>query len=123
MAGLSFFRTAPRKPRPIREEHTVIDLEGRPVPLRIRHHPQARRMTLRVDPVGGGAILTLPVSTPAEAGLDMVRRKAGWLIGRLEALRRGRSSPTAPRSPCWARNWSSATSPKAAAWCAARAAR
>jgi hypothetical protein len=86
MAGLSFFRRARRKPKPIREERTVVELDGREVPLCIRHHPRARRMTLRVDPVSGGAVVTLPASTPADAGMDMVRRKAGWLIGRLEAL-------------------------------------
>ncbi|MBE0529331.1 MAG: M48 family metallopeptidase [Rhodospirillales bacterium] len=86
MAGLSFFRRARRKPKPIREERTVVELDGRDVPLCIRHHPRARRMTLRVDPVAGGAVVTLPDSTPADAGVDMVRRKAGWLIGRLEAL-------------------------------------
>lgn len=86
MAGLSFFRRARRKPKPIREERTVVELDGREVPLCIRHHPRARRMTLRIDPVSGGAVVTLPASTPADAGMDMVRRKAGWLIGRLEAL-------------------------------------
>jgi len=89
MARLSFFRmarTALRKPPSVREERTVVDLNGRAVSLCIRHHPRASRMTLRVDPVGGGAIVTLPMATPADEGMDMVRRKAGWLINRLEAL-------------------------------------
>lgn len=86
MARVSVFRTALRKPRPIREQRTVVELAGREVPLCIRHHPRARRMTLRVDPVGGGAVVTLPAATPADEGLDMVRNKAGWLLGRLEAL-------------------------------------
>lgn len=86
MARLNFFRTALRKPRSIREQRTIVELNGREVALCIRHHPRARRMTLRIDPVGGGAVVTLPASTPADEGMAMVRRKAGWLIDRLEAL-------------------------------------
>jgi len=86
MAGLTVFRRPRRKPRLVREQRTVVELAGRDVPLCIRHHPRARRLTLRIDPVGGGAVVTLPAATPADEGLDMVRRKAGWLLDRLRAL-------------------------------------
>lgn len=86
MARLTIFRAPRSKPGPIREQRTILELDGREVQLCIRHHPRACRMTLRVDPVGGGAVVTLPVSTPADEGMAMVRRKAGWLVSRLEAL-------------------------------------
>ena len=83
---MTLFHPLRRKPRPIREEETVVDLDGRTVPLRIRRHPRARQMTLRIDPIGGGAIVTLPAATPIDEGVAMVRRKAGWLLDRLAAL-------------------------------------
>lgn len=84
---MNLFRTRRKpKPQPIREEETVVNLDGRDVPLRIRRHPRARQMTLRVDPIRSGAVVTLPESTPVAEGMAMVHRKAGWLLGRLRAL-------------------------------------
>lgn len=82
---MSGFGSRRRRGR-IREEHTTIDLEGRAVPLRVRHNPAARRLILRIDPDGGGAVVTLPARVPVEEGFDMVRRQAGWLLRRLESL-------------------------------------
>lgn len=75
-----------RRPRRIREDRTTIDLDGRAVPLRLRRNPRARRIILRVDGDGNGAVLTLPARVPVDEGLDMVRRQSGWLLRRLESL-------------------------------------
>lgn len=83
---MNVFRALRRKRQPIREEQTVVHLDGRTIPLRIRRHPRARQMTLRIDPIAGGAVITLPAATPIDEGVAMVHRKAGWLLSRLEAL-------------------------------------
>ena len=86
MAGLrGWARAAPRRRR-IREEQTVLALAGHEIPLRIRHHPTARRLTLRIDPAGGGAIVTLPSGLKARDGIAFAERKADWLINRLDSL-------------------------------------
>lgn len=92
MATMNLFRSARQRPRrAIREENTAVRLEGRTIPLRIRRHPRARQITLRVDPVAGGAVVTLPSTTPVAEGVAMVHRKADWLLDHLKTL--------APRRP------------------------
>jgi len=77
-----------RKPprRRIRQDVLTIDLEGREVPLIMRRNPRARRIILRLDPASDGAVVTLPPGAKPEEGLELARRKAIWLVRRLEAL-------------------------------------
>ena len=72
--------------RKVREQHDTIELAGRTVPVRIKHHPGARRLILRIDPERDDLIITLPPRTAAAVGLELARRKSKWIIGRLEAL-------------------------------------
>ncbi len=78
-------RATPRRAQ-IREEQVVLTLGEREIPLRVRHHPRARRLTLRVDPAVGGAVVTLPSGLKARDGLDFAERKADWLIRRIDSL-------------------------------------
>ncbi len=78
-------RATPRRTR-IREEKMVLALGDREIPLCIRHHPRARRLTLRIDPTGDGAIVTLPSGLKARDGIEFAERKADWLIDRLDSL-------------------------------------
>lgn len=82
MARLRVFR----RPRPVREDRFEVELDGRTVPLRVRRHWQARRLTLRVDAASGGAVATIPANLSPDAAIDMLRRKADWLLGRLDSL-------------------------------------
>ena len=72
--------------RRIREHRLSLELEGRSLPLRIRRHPRARRLTLRVDSAAEGAVLTIPATAPIEDGVDWARRKSAWLLGMIEGL-------------------------------------
>jgi predicted metal-dependent hydrolase len=67
------------------EAHRELSLDGRTVALRIRRHRQARRMNLRLDPKGGGVVLTLPPGTAERDGLAFVEEQAGWIATRLAA--------------------------------------
>ncbi|MCW8862940.1 MAG: M48 family metallopeptidase [Rhodospirillales bacterium] len=68
------------------EERTLIDIDGRDVPLRLRWNGRARNMTLRIELRTGGAVVTLPAGVPASEGKAMARRKAAWLKSRLDGL-------------------------------------
>lgn len=72
--------------RRVREHRTLLDLEGRSLPLRIRRHPRARRLTLRVDSAAEGAVVTIPASVPIEEGIDWAQRKSAWLLEMIEGL-------------------------------------
>lgn len=61
----------------------ALDLGGRSVPLDVRRSRRARRISLRVDPVGPRLILVLPWSAPVRRGLDFVAEKALWVQNRL----------------------------------------
>ncbi|HUF88321.1 MAG TPA: SprT family zinc-dependent metalloprotease [Thermohalobaculum sp.] len=49
------------------------------MPVRLRVAGRARRFTLRVDPAGAGAVLTLPPGVPAAEAEAFLGRHAGWL--------------------------------------------
>ncbi|MBL6927897.1 MAG: M48 family metallopeptidase [Rhodospirillales bacterium] len=67
----------------IHENQQVIDLDGREVALRVRRNPRARRLSLRVDPIQGDVVLTVPPATPVTEGIRFAKRKSGWLLNRL----------------------------------------
>lgn len=56
------------------------------MPLRLRRNRRARRLILRIDTDGEGAVITLPWGVPAEEAIDMARRKEGWILSRLEKI-------------------------------------
>ena len=61
--------------------HPAAETTG--IPVRLRVAQRARRFTLRVDPAGGGAVLTLPPGVPLAEAEAFVGRHAGWLAGAL----------------------------------------
>lgn len=86
MARLRGWGRAALRRTQIREEQMVLALGDREIPLCIRHHPRARRLTLRIDPTGAGAIVTLPSGLKSRDGIEFAERKADWLIDRLDSL-------------------------------------
>ena len=62
--------------------------EAPPLRCTLRWHVsgRARRVSLRIDPVRGEAVITLPPGTGRRAGMALLRRHAGWVAGRLLAL-------------------------------------
>jgi len=63
-----------------------LAVDGREVPLTVRRHRRARRISLRVDAAAGGLVLTLPSRTPEREGMAFVREQAGWIATRIAAL-------------------------------------
>lgn len=87
MAGLIGWGRAARKTRKtIQEDTVVLSVAGREIPLRVRHNPRARRLTLRIDPARNGAVVTLPAATSLDEGLAFAKRKSGWLLDRLDRV-------------------------------------
>ncbi|HUF57502.1 MAG TPA: SprT family zinc-dependent metalloprotease [Thermohalobaculum sp.] len=72
----------------------LIQLDEPEIAVRIAVNRRARRLTLRLAPGGGGAVLTLPPGVPAEAARDFVRRHSGWLARAL--ARQGQAVPVVP---------------------------
>jgi len=63
-----------------------LAVAGLPVPVRLRRHPSARRMTLRVSQSNGGVILTMPNDCRhGEAG-RFVSKHVDWLKRHLDDL-------------------------------------
>ena len=54
--------------------------------MRIRVNRRARRIALRIDPVAGEPVLTLPRPSDLERGLDFLDRQSAWLARQLAAL-------------------------------------
>jgi len=67
----------------MREEHHRIDIGGHEVPLIVRRHPRARRIILRVNAAGEGAVVTIPPHVDVADGLEMAHRQSAWLEQRL----------------------------------------
>jgi predicted metal-dependent hydrolase len=78
---------APRRPHnKIKEEHHSIEIEGREIPLIVRRHPRARRMILRVNTAGEGAVVTIPAHASSADALDLARRQSSWLCQHLDDM-------------------------------------
>ena len=83
---MSFFRTlgTPRQPVP-REHERTVSVAGREVPLSVRSHPRARRLTLRVAPEGGLRLTVPPRVARGEVEAFLARHE-GWAAERLARL-------------------------------------
>jgi predicted metal-dependent hydrolase len=55
------------------------------LPLRIRHHPTARRLTLRLSPQGDALVVTAPSRASQREIARFVQRHEDWVAARLEA--------------------------------------
>ncbi len=71
-----------------------IALGGRSLPVAIRRHPTARRMTLRLAPDGSEVRCTLPRWGRTAEALDFVERRRDWLEAQLARI--PASAPPAP---------------------------
>ena len=66
--------------------HYDLEIDGRSIPLTVRRNARARKMILRLDPGGEGAVVTIPAHADPADGLDMARRQSAWLSGQMGAL-------------------------------------
>jgi predicted metal-dependent hydrolase len=64
----------------------ILALPGGPAQVEWRRSRRARRVSLRIDPRGGGVVVTLPPRTGRSAGMALLMTHAGWVTERLAAL-------------------------------------
>ncbi|MBI2236867.1 MAG: M48 family metallopeptidase [Magnetospirillum sp.] len=62
-----------------------LDLPGRSLAIAVKRSGTARRMSLRLDPLGG-VVVVLPVGVPVAEAERFARRQRDWIAGRLAAL-------------------------------------
>jgi predicted metal-dependent hydrolase len=67
-------------------EEPAIVIGGRPLPLAIRRHPRARRLTMRLAPDGSEVRITLPRWGRTEDAMVFARARLEWLERQLSAL-------------------------------------
>ena len=63
-----------------------IELDGRTLPIALKRHPRARRLTLRLAPDGSEVRLTLPRWCASKEALAFVHARKDWLEGELEKV-------------------------------------
>ena len=64
----------------------VLDIDGRPVPVRLRRNGRARRIVLRLEKDGDGVVVTLPKWVPEAEGVAWAVKQSGWIAERLAGV-------------------------------------
>ena len=72
----------------LQNDSPIVRLDGRELPVRVRRHPRARRMTLRVAPRGEALSLVLPKGVRLREGLNFLRGQEAWIKAQLDAMPR-----------------------------------
>jgi len=72
----------------------VLSISGVSLPVTIKRHPRARRITLRLDHSGEAVSLVLPYGVPESEGLAFAEKQKHWLGTRL-----ARVPPRVPFAP------------------------
>ncbi len=74
-----------RKPqaKPLAPETRTLDVAGRLMPLTIRQHERATRITLRIEPGGRALKMTIPRGLAAREINAFLDRHQGWLLTKL----------------------------------------
>jgi len=70
-----------------------IELDGDIVPIILRRHPKARRLTLRLRPDGNSVQITLPVWAHANEAIAFAHTRTDWLAAQRAKIPR-RAAPT-----------------------------
>jgi hypothetical protein len=64
----------------------MLALPNGPTRVEWRRNRRARRVSLRIDPCGGGVVVTLPMRAGRGAGMALLMNHAEWVANRLAAL-------------------------------------
>src|ERR1700759_933842 len=64
----------------------MLTLPRGPTRVEWRRNRRARRVRLRIDPCGGGVVVTLPMRAGRGPGVALLRNPAAWVANRLAAL-------------------------------------
>ena len=68
------------------EDLHFFEIEGRQIPLIVRRHPRAKRLILRPNVKGEGAIVTIPTNASSADAFDLVYRKSSWLYQQMNKM-------------------------------------
>ncbi len=71
---------------PLDPAQIVIHVDGVALPLHVRRHPRARRVSLRTDPAAGKVVLVLPRRASLAAGVSFARSQQAWIRRRLAQI-------------------------------------
>jgi len=63
---------------------TQLDIGGELVPVRVRRHPRARRILMRLERTGRAVRVTVPDWVSLQSGVDFASWKSGWIAEHLE---------------------------------------
>lgn len=66
-----------------RERRTSLVVEGREMPLIVRRHPRARRLTLRLPVGSDGVVVTIPQRAAFADGVALARKNGAWIAERM----------------------------------------
>ncbi len=69
-----------------KEKHYLIEIEERQIPLVVRRNPRARRVTLRINMLDDGVIVTIPYHVSNTDAIRFAHKKASWICGQLDAI-------------------------------------
>jgi hypothetical protein len=67
-------------------EDSTVEIAGRALPVAIRRHPTASRMTLRLAPDGSEARVTIPRWGRTADALAFARDRTGWLAAQIASI-------------------------------------
>lgn len=69
----------------LRDQHIEpeIELGGRKIPIELRRHPTAKRLTLRLAPDGSAVKVTLPRWCASKEAVAFAHARADWLVAQL----------------------------------------
>lgn len=72
-----------RQPKPLKKEERVLSVGDKALPLTIREHAKATRITLRIEPGGRALRLTVPTGLRSREVDAFLARHDGWLRTKL----------------------------------------
>lgn len=82
--GLDRIMNKPVKPAPLHFDYLQID--GRTVPVTVRHNPRAKRVIVRVDLAAGSVQVTTPSRRNFGKALLFAREQREWIAERLQRV-------------------------------------
>ena len=84
-APLNAFTPKAVKPKPHESKGYAIDLGTRTAPVELRVNKRAKRLILKVDPVQGRILLTVPSKSAIAQAMAFAQSRAGWIAQQLTA--------------------------------------
>ena len=64
----------------------AIELGGRKIPIELRRHARAKRLTLRLAPDGNAVLITLPRWCASKEAIAFAHARAAWLQAQLDKV-------------------------------------